>query len=182
MLEDQLWELIDATLSPLGFQVEPGEEFTSPPLDVLRYYARSVRLHWFPGLGRARGVVAVARQPVDVGSQAGDSSRFLERVTMAVNGRFAPGLASGLGPVGLTIVALTPEPIAPEDDTRLAETLKQRTRSRVIPLGILRLNLGQEAMALGLSGGPDGLFPEPIALADAFTTRFRRFVPLLEPG
>ena len=53
-------------------------------------------------------------------------------------------------------------------------------RSRVVPLGLIRINLGQEAMAFQLAGGPDDLYPEPAALADALTARFRRYVPLFD--
>ncbi len=45
---------------------------------------------------------------------------------------------------------------------------------------LVRVNLGQEAMAFQLAGSPDGLFPEPVALADALTLQFRRFVPLFD--
>ncbi len=53
-------------------------------------------------------------------------------------------------------------------------------RTRVVPLGLIRVNLGQEAMSLALTRPPGGLFPEPEAVADALTTRLRRFVPLME--
>ena len=54
------------------------------------------------------------------------------------------------------------------------------SRMRSVPLGLIRLNLGQEAMAFALAAGPAGLFPEPVALADALTKHFRRFVPAWE--
>ena len=99
---------------------------------------------------------------------------------MAVNGRFPPGRKLGWGSIGLTIVALTPEPIAAQDDALMKVALEARTRSRVFPLGLIRLNLGQEAMSFQLAGSTDDLFPEPVALADALTARFRRFVPLFD--
>lgn len=183
MLEDQLFEEIDPILTSLGLREEVGEEFREPPLDVLRYYRRPVRLHWLPLLGRAQSVVAVARQPVDVGvsGSSGNYPAFLGRLAMAVNGRFPPGRRQGFGSVGLTAVVLTPEPIAAEDDEVLKAAIGGAAgRSRVVPLGLIRLNLGQEAMSFQLAASPDDLFPEPVALADALTLRFRRFVPLFE--
>ena len=89
MLEDPFFDLIDPVLAPLGQLPEDGEEFREPPLDVLRYYRRPVRLHWLPLLGRAQSVVAVARQPADVGVAGGpgkDLGAFLARVAMAAGG------------------------------------------------------------------------------------------------
>src|SRR4051794_32390800 len=175
MIEDQLFEIIDPVLKSAGASVEAGEEYRTPPLDVLRYYCRPVRLHWVPLLGRASSVVAVVRQPVDVGFQPGDYRTFLTRVAMAVNGRFpprlgpwprrqAPRVAGGLV-IGLTVLVLTPEPIGPGDDAALGEVLggltAARTRTRTVPLGLMRVNLGQEALAFALASGPVGLFPEP---------------------
>ena len=182
MTEDAFFSLIDPVMKTAGSVPEEGEEFRTPPLDVLRYYRRAVRLHWLPILGRAQSVVAAVRQPVDVGIAGSprDYRAFLARLAMAVNGRFPPGRRLGWGSIGLTVVVLTPEPIAAEDDARLEAALKAPGRSRVVTLGLIRLNLGQEAMSFHLAGGPDDLFPEPIALADALTARFRRFVPLFE--
>ncbi len=184
LLEDPFLDLIDSLLKPLGHREEDGEEFREPPLDVLRYYRKPVRLHWLPLIGRAQAVVAVARQPVDVGLTSSGSAKdyraFLARLAMAVNGRFPPGSSLGWGSIGLTVVALTPEPIAAEDDALMKAALEAPTRSRVVPLGLVRVNLGQEAMAFQLAGSPDGLFPEPVAIADALTLQFRRFVPLFD--
>ena len=182
MLEDQFFDLIGPTLKPLGLVEEDGEEFREPALDVLRYYRRPVRLHWIPLIGRAQAVVAVVRQPVDVGLAGGskDYGAFLARLAMAVNGRYPPGGARGWGSIGLSVVVLTPEPIAAEDDALMKSALEARRRSRVVPLGLTRVNLGQEAMAFQLAGGPDDLFPESAAIADALTARFRRFVPLFD--
>ena len=182
MLEDQFLDLIDPVLKPLGLVEEDGEEFREPPLDVLRYYRRPVRLHWLPLIGRAQSLVAVARQPVDVGlaGSARDYRALLTRLAMAANGRFPPGSRLGWGSIGLTVVVLTPEPIAAEDDALMKLALEAPTRSRVVPLGLLRINLGQEAMAFQLAAGPDDLFPEPIAIVDALTSKLRRFVPLFD--
>ncbi len=182
MLEDQLFEVLDSVLTPLKLREEAGEEFRQPPLDVLRYYWRAVRLHWLPLIGRARAVVAVVRQPVDVGLSGGskDYKAFLDRLSRAVNGRFPPSRRLGWGSIGLTVVVLTPEPIGAEDDALMKAALSPSNRSRVVPLGLIRVNLGQEAMAFQLAGSTDDLFPEPVALADALTLKFRRFVPLFD--
>jgi hypothetical protein len=181
MIEDELFEQLDPVLRALGAVPEVGEEFRAPPLDVLRYYHRPVRLHWVPVLGRASGVVAVVRQPVDIVLSAEGYRRFLTRLALAVNGRYPPWRKGGGLVVGLTVVALTPEPIGPDDDATLQEALGGPRRTRAVPLGLLRLNLGQEAMSFALTSGTEGLFPEPAALADALTGHFRRFVPILPP-
>ncbi len=179
MTDDDLFALLTPTLSPLGCRLEEGEEFATPPLDILRYHARPVRLHWLPLLGRAQSVVAVVRQPVDTpGTEAGTRT-LIDRVSRATSTRFPPSWALGHGSIGLTTLILTPEPIQLEDDATLAAGLRTQLRSRVVPLAILRLNLGQEAMAFALAGGPADLFPEPVTLADALTAKFRRFVPFL---
>ena len=181
MIDDELIALLDATLFPLGFTGEVGEDFAAPPLDVLRYYRRPVRLHWLPLLGRAQGVVAVARQPVDLAGTEAGCRALVDRLARGVSARFPPGWGLGFGPIGLTTLILTPEPIRLEDDAALNAALGETSlRSRVVPLAAARLNLGQEAMSFGLAGGPAGLFPEPVALVDALTTRFRRFVPAFE--
>ena len=165
---------------------------------MLRYYYRPVRLHWVPLLGRASSVVAVVRQPVDIGFRPDDYRRFLTRLALAVNGRFPPwigrwprpwlrgrdGSAAGGLVIGLTVLVLTPEPIGPDDDAMLGQVLgglsARRTRTRAVPLGLLRVNLGQEALAFALAPGPAGLFAEPEALADALSLHFRRFVQLID--
>ncbi len=67
MMEDDLFELTDSVLKPLGLAIEDGEEFREPALDVLRYYVRRVKLGILPIVGQGLSVVAVTRQPVDVG-------------------------------------------------------------------------------------------------------------------
>jgi hypothetical protein len=179
MLEDDFLEILDPVLRAAGSVAEPGDDFRAPPLDVLRYYARPVRLHWVPFLGRATSVVAVARQPVDIGFSTADYLRFQARLAMAASGRFPPGRKGRGLVIGLTTVVLTPEPIGPNDDTVLGTVLVGLRRLRTVPLGILRLNLGQEALAFSLASSPDNLFPEAAALADALSLHFRRFVPLI---
>jgi len=178
MIEDRFIELIDPILRDNGSVLEEGEEFRGPPLDVLRYYRRTVRLSRIPVFGKALSVVMVVRQPVDIdGSRAG-YERFLIRVAMAANGRFPPwrGLV-----IGLTVLVLTPEPIGPGDDAVLGDVLGIKLRRmRVVPFGLVRVNMGQEAIALAINKDPDGLFTEPERLADALCEQFRRYVPLIE--
>jgi hypothetical protein len=180
MIDADLFDGLDATLAPLGCRSEDGEEFREPLIDILRYDYRPVRLHWLPWLGKAWSVVAVTRQPIDVGLKDGYPG-LIERIARAANSRFAPGRAGRWGTIGLTCIVLTPEPITADDDTILQAALAKAPRlGRVVPLGVLRLNLGQEAMAMALTTAPSGLFPEPVALADMLTTKFRRFVSLID--
>jgi hypothetical protein len=178
MLEDQFIEVIDPLVRAGGSVLEVGEEFREPALSVLRYYRRRVSLNWVPIFGEGHSVVAVVRQPVDIDSSKASQTRLLTRLAMAVNGRFPPwrGLV-----IGLTAVFLTPEPIEPADDAMLREVLGVKLgRMRVVPFGLIRVNLGQEAIALAVNSGPDELFTEPTLLADALCELFRRYVPLME--
>jgi hypothetical protein len=49
---------------------------------------------------------------------------------------------------------------------------------RIVPFGMIRFSLSQEAMAINSS--PDGLFPEPGRVADALCQHLRRYVRLIE--
>ena len=181
MIEERFFELIDPVVRALGASREDGEEFRAPLLDVHRYYRRPIRTSWVPLLGRGLSVVAVARQPLDVPSSEAGYRTLLGRLAMAANGRFPPSLRAGLT-LGLTAVVLTSEPITPDDESTLAKVIDGRAlpRQRAVPLGLIRVSLGQEAVAFALATGPPGLFPEPVALADALTPHFRRFVPMLK--
>jgi hypothetical protein len=175
MLEDRFIELVEPVLREIGSVREAGEEFREPPLDVLGYYPRRVRLRWVPVLGKALGVVMIARQPADVEGTTSGYQRLLTRMAMAANGRFPP--LKGLV-LGVTAVVLTPEPIAPADDAMLRQVLDTKLRRmRVVPFGLIRVNLGQEALALAINSSPDGLFPEPVRLADLLCEHLRRYVP-----
>jgi len=177
VLEADFLGRLDEILRQIGSRPDEGEAFGEPPLDVLRYDVRPARLHRVPILGRALGVVATVRQPVDVGLAEGGYPKLLRRIAMAVNGRYPPW-PCGLT-VGLTVVVLTPEPIAPGDDAALQSALRTIPRMRSVPLGLLRVNLGQEGLAFALATGPPGLFPEPAALADGLTPHLRRFVEFI---
>lgn len=182
MIEDDLFTLMDSVLHPLESLSEPGDESRDPPLDILAYYVRSVRVSAIPILGRGLSVIAVCRQPIDVGFSSNGYRTLMERLAVIVNTRFPP-IRRGRGlMLGLTTVVTTPEPIGPDDDSGLSKILDPVARTRVVPLGIYRINLGQEALSFSLKRGPEDLFPEPEVLADAFSTKLRRFVPLMDMG
>jgi hypothetical protein len=179
MVEDQFIDRIEPVLRELGSVREAGEAFREPPLDVLGYYPRKVRLSRIPFFGRALGLVMVVRQPVDIEGTTAGYQRLLMRLGMAANGRFSPwhGLV-----VGLTPVVLTPEPIAPGDEAMLRQVLDgaKLRRMRVVPFGLIRVNLDQEAIAFAVNSSSGGLFPEPGRLADVLCENLRRYVPMIE--
>jgi hypothetical protein len=178
MTEDQFIELIEPVLQQASARSQGGEEFRRPPLEILRYYRRPARISRVPVLGHAQSVVLLARQPVDIEGSRPSYERLLTRLAMAANGRFPPW--KGLT-IGLNAVVLTPEPITFGDDDMLREVLGIKLRKmRAVPLGIYRINLGQEAMALAMHTDPSGAFTEGSLLAELLCERFRRFVPLIE--
>jgi hypothetical protein len=178
VIDDRLFQMIDPLLQAMGSTEEGGEEYRQPLLDILRYYRRGVRWSGIPLLGKGQSVVAVVRQPLDIGLSVSSYMEFMIRLARAVSSRFPPwkGLV-----IGLTAVVLTPEPIGPGDDAVLSQALAVPLRRfRVVPFGIFRVNLGQEAVSFALKASPDQLFPEPERLADALSEHLRRFVPLIE--
>jgi hypothetical protein len=182
MLDEDLLAQLDEILRPLGHVPDPGEEYETPALRVLRYYRRPVRLHWLPGIGRALGLVAVIEEPLDLPFSSRSCRDLLDRLSRAVNTRFPPfGRRSGLA-VGLTVVVLTSSPIQPEEDAVLASGLARPSRSRCVPLGLFRVNLEQEAVSWGLAAAPGELYPEPLAIAEALGETLCRFVPPIDWG
>jgi hypothetical protein len=181
MTEDGFFDLIEPVLTARNGAFEDGEEVADPPLDVLRYARRSVRLNWVPWLGKALSVTAIVRQPVDLGPSAGDHGKLLARLARAANSRFPPWTGSV---VGLTAVILTPRPIGPEDEDTLRKALddgaKTLRRMRVVPFGLIRVNLDQGAVAFSMNSSPDQLFSEPHRLADLLSEHFGRFVSLID--
>mgnify|MGYP005823481857 CR=1 FL=1 len=182
MTEDDLIDRLDRLLVTKEAVPGIGEEFRTPPLAVLRYYARPVRLSRLPLLSRAASVVVVARHPPDLPCDADGFPRLVDRLARAVQGRYPPwtrpfGLA-----IGCTMIVLTTDPIQPDDDALLAAALKRPRRARAVPLALFRINPDQDALALTLAGGLDELFVEPALLADSFCESLRRFVPRLDLG
>ena len=53
-------------------------------------------------------------------------------------------------------------------------------RQRAVPIGVVRVNLGQEAMSFALATGPEGVFTEPFGVVDALVPHLRRYVPTIE--
>lgn len=180
MLVDELVESLDTLLGAAGLRAEEGEEYRDPPLDVARYYTRVVKLGWMPVVDQVLSVVAVVHQPADVSFARDGYRALLDRLASAAHVRFPRWpRGDGLG-LALTTVVVTPEPISPDEDPKLGDLLAKRRRSRVVPLAIFRLNLGQEAMSLALAGGLGARFPEVGKLADDLTGRLGRFLPTIE--
>lgn len=180
MTEDDFRDWLDSLLRPLEFVVENGAESQNPKIDILGYYVRRIRISPIPILGRGLSVVAVCRTPEDVSRAANGCYSIIERLGIVANSQFPP-IRKGRGlTVGITAIVLTDSPITASDDTVLAEALNPVPKTRVVPLGIIRVNLEQEAVGFALKRGPEGLFPETDVLTTAFTERFRRFLPLVE--
>lgn len=177
MTEASFLERIETCLVPRGARRLEGEAYRDPPLEILAYFTRPIRLSAMPVLGRSLSAVAIARQPADLGFDESQARRFLDRLILAVNARLPRFGPSGGLSVGLTAVVLTPEPIAAGDEATLDRVLSGNFRARSVPLGCFRANLGQEAMAFALRTGPLGLYEEPTQLADALTPVLKRFVP-----
>jgi hypothetical protein len=180
LVADEFVATLDDLLGKAGSHIEEGEEFREPVLDVLRYYTRAAKVGRLPVVDRVLSVVAVVYQPRDVGLSSGGYTRLLDRLAKAAHGRFPPWPRGHALSIALTAVVLTPEPIGPDEDPKLGELLTKWHRSRVVPLGMFRVNLGQGAMSLALAGGLEGRFPEPGLLADDLTARFGRFLPRIE--
>ncbi len=178
MIEPEFLDRIGTLLEPIGATPDEGESFRDPILDVLRYDRRPIRLHWFPVLGRALSVVAVVRNPLDITFTLAGYRELLNRTARAVHSRFPPWPRGGPGfAITLTTVVLTPEPITPEDEAKLQQAFPEHRRSRVVPIAIIRANLGQEAMAIAFNAIDQEMIPEPFTLVDGFSDVLRQFVP-----
>lgn len=178
MLEDDFLSEWNKWLKANQWQAMEGEEFTSPALDVLAYGAKQIRLSRLPLFGRGLAVIALTRQPVDLKSDANGLKEWTERLARAVNGLFPPWKSLRPGAVLLIAVQLTPEPIRGEDEERFKPVLGHWTGSRVVPAGILRINLGQGAMASVLAEGLPRDLPELGQLVDTWASQFQRFLPM----
>jgi hypothetical protein len=174
--EDELLQQVESILDPTGMRIEDGEEFREPPLDVVRYHVRVAKLGRLPVLDRVRSVVAIVRQPADMTFAADGLRSLMERVARAAHTRFPPWPRGEGLTLALTTLVLTPEPIRPDESPRLGELLAGPRRGRVVPLAVVRLNLGQGAVSLALTGGLENRFPEVPKLADALEEHFGRFL------
>ncbi|WP_169979248.1 hypothetical protein [Tautonia rosea] len=181
MTYEEFFQECSRLLNPLQTSSDPGEEFRAPPLDVLRYEVRPVRLHWIPVLGRALGVVSIIHQPKDITASAESHRALLLRVSQAVHGRYPPWPSGGHGfVIGLTTVIVTTDRITPQDEQFLEGVFPTHFRSRIVPMAIFRVNLEQEAFAFAIGPSAQDLFPEPMTLADGLSSLLGRFVPPLE--
>lgn len=82
--------------------------------------------------------------------------------------------------IGLTTVIITTDLISPQDEQFLPLALPSPARSRIVPMGLFRVNLKQEAFAFAIGPSPQDLFPEAITLADGLSRVLGRFLPPLE--
>jgi hypothetical protein len=96
----------------------------------------------------------------------------------AANGRFPPWKDKRPGAILLIAVQLTPEPIKDSDEERLKSVLGHWTGTRVVPASLVRINLGQGAMASILAEGLPRDLPEIGRLLDGWSASFPRFVPM----
>ncbi|WP_235905166.1 hypothetical protein [Tautonia marina] len=126
-------------------------------------------------------MVAIIHQPKDVTASAASHRELILRVSRAVHGRYPPWPSGGPGfVIGLTTVIITTDLISPEDEQFLALALPSQARSRIVPMGLFRVNLEQEAFAFAIGPSPQDLFPEAITLADGLSSVLGRFLPPLE--
>ena len=152
MLEDQFIELIDPLLLEGLGRRDRGRVSRAAAVRAAVLPPPSGRLNRVPIFGEAHSVVMVDPAAGRHRRNEGRSERLLTRLAMAANGRFPPwrGLV-----IGLTAIVLTPEPIEPADDAMLREVLGVKLgRMRVVPFGLIRVNLGQEAIALAIQSEP----------------------------
>ena len=182
MIEDDLWDSLDDALKELKRIREPGLEFTDPSLEILGFYQGAERLNSLPWIGRRLSATVVARQPLSLSlKNRADYRAFIRRLALVTRGRFSPWKWDR-GPVlTLAVVCLTAEPIEADDDQILAEILNHQDRRAAVIMGIIRLNLAQEAMAAALKQPPGDRFNDAATIAETLSTKFRRFVPLFNP-
>jgi hypothetical protein len=178
MREEEFIELINQAVRPLGARADEAEDYREPSLSVLGYWSRGARLHPLPFFGRSLSLVILVRQPVDV-DRVDDYAVLMKRIGQVVNARFPPWKRNSGLSVALTTIVTTPEPIVSTDEETLAKVLRSSPTFRVVPLGLVRVNLGQEAIAFALADGPAGVYSEPTTIVDALTLHFRRFVPFV---
>jgi hypothetical protein len=178
MPEDDFLSDLSAWAKANLWQPLEGETFSQPPLEVLTYAAKPIRLSRLPLFGRGLAVLAVTRHPVDLKSDTQGLKSWAQRLAKAVNGQYPPWKKLRPGAVLLIAVQLTPEPIRGEDEEKYKPVLGLWTGTRVVPAGILRINLGQQAMASVLAEGLPRDLPEVGNLVDNWGMKFSRFLPM----
>ncbi len=175
MNEDDFVDLLDKVLEDPARTLGSGVARARPAVEVLRYYVRSIRLGPLPFFGKGLSLVALVRLPDDLLGTKGRHRALLRRVAEVSNARYPPRRAFS---IALSVVIVTPEPIVPDDDLRLADELRDEPRLRCVSLGLFLMNLKDETMAFAIRKNSEGLLGEPAQLVDALTPRFRQFVPL----
>ncbi|MBI1322723.1 hypothetical protein GC170_06010 [bacterium] len=178
MTEDDFLSTWSTWQKAHSWSPDPGEVYAEPPLEILGYATKPVRLSRVPVFGRGLAVVAITRHPVDLMSDAVGLQAWVERIGKAVNGLHPPWKSRRPGAVLLTAVQLTPEPIRGEDEERFKAALGHWTGTRVVPAAIVRINLGQHAMASMMAEGLPRDMPELGELIDIWAGDFHRFVPM----
>jgi hypothetical protein len=178
MTEEDFLEDWNVWLKANDWSPDPGETYAEPPLEVLAYASRPIRLSRLPVFGRGLAVIAVSRHPIDLMSDSSGLRMWVERVGKAVNGLHPPWKSRRPGAILLTAIQLTPEPIRSEDEERFKPVLGHWTGTRVVPAAIVRINLGQHAMASMMAEGLPRDMPELGELIDSWASVFHRFVPL----
>ncbi len=178
MLEDDFLENWQKWLEEQGWKHEEGEEYRDPALDILGMGVKNIRLSRIPLFGRGLAVVAICRHPFDLSSDSSGLKQWTDRLAKAVNGRFPPWKVKRPGAILLIAVQLTPEPIKDADEERLKSVLGHWTGTRVVPAALVRINLGQGAMASILAEGLPRDLPEIGRLLDGWSAKFQRFVPM----
>ncbi len=173
-------EYLGEILEPAGSVIEDGEVYAKPELEVLAYFKREVRLNRLPWLGSGLSVVAVIRQlNLDLKDSAGLGD-LLRSATGAIQTRYPPWQMRHGPSLGVTLILTASEPIAPGEDESLDAALSRLRRDRAVVMGLFRVNPDQEAFSFALRPGPQGLFPEPTRLAEAFSSRLRRHLRPIE--
>lgn len=178
MIENDFLEQWQQWLKDHQWFMEDGEEFSQPPLEVLAFGVKPIRLSRLPLFGRGYAVVALTRHPIDLKSDEIGLKSWVERLSKAINGRILPWKTWRPGAVLMIAVQLTPEPIKGEEEERFKKVLGHWTGTRVVPAGIVRVNLGQMAMSSLMADGLTRDLPELAKLIDTWSNQFQRFVPM----
>ncbi len=171
-----LIDVLDTALNDPSRTLGAGVVGDDPSVEILRFYARSVRLSAIPWFGKGLSLVAVAREPDDLRGVKGGLRTLLERAASAAGVRYPP--RKGLS-LALSLVVVLQGEVAPELSQQLGQMLTDMPRFRCVPLALVALDLRAETMAMALRRGPAGLYSEPEVVIDALTPHFRQFLPLV---
>lgn len=177
MTEDELIDLLDKALDDPARKLGAGVVRDRTPMEIVRFYTRSVKFSRVPIIGKSLSIVAVVRCPDDLANSKARERALLQRAAELTSARYPPRRALS---IALTAVAICAQPITPECQARAAAALFDLPRQRCVPLGLFLVHLPTEGLAIGLRRGPDGLYNEPERVADALSAQFRQFLPLIQ--